>query len=492
MQLYTTDPVFAWARLEDHPALSTLSELLAVLPDEQLLKGLRQARGKGRDDYPVEVLCGVVLFTIALRHSSFEACLAELHRNPTLYHLLGLKSPEEIPNLWNVSRFLEVLGTEPHLSEVRKIFDVMVQRLGLAVPDLGERTSGDSTWLSGRAKRDKKAVAEEVKQGLPQPSGGKKEYKDDDGKVVKVVEWFGYKLHLLVDVKHEVTLAYRITDTKAGDNELIGPLVEQAKANLPAGRMRTLAYDKAADDEKVHELLHKEGIKPVIQNRALWKSEPERPLPAKEGRTYPLNVVHDEAGTIYCYDMVSDPPVRHKMAYIGYEKDRGELKYRCPAVHAGLPCPSHERCNQGKEYGLIVRVPCELDLRRFPPLPRATKTFERLYKERPASERANARLKVFWGVDDGNITGSRRFHGYVGAVMVVCVAFATLLARTPRKEGSMGDTRLGPIAEALRQAALDTPASQVAVSPESAEHSQGGGAGPGPVPVDKQAQPDSS
>jgi len=26
------------------------------------------------------------------------------------------------------------------------------------------------------------------------------EYTDDEGKVTKVVEWFGYKLHLLVDV----------------------------------------------------------------------------------------------------------------------------------------------------------------------------------------------------------------------------------------------------------------------------------------------------
>jgi hypothetical protein len=30
-----------------------------------------------------------------------------------------------------------------------------------------------------------------------------------DGKLAKVVEWFGSKLHLLVDVKHEVALATR-------------------------------------------------------------------------------------------------------------------------------------------------------------------------------------------------------------------------------------------------------------------------------------------
>ena len=56
-----------------------------------------------------------------------------------------------------------------------------------------------------------------------------------------------------------------------GDNEMIGALLEQARGNLPAGRIESLAYDKAADDEAVHRLLHAAGIKPLIENRALWK-----------------------------------------------------------------------------------------------------------------------------------------------------------------------------------------------------------------------------
>ncbi len=317
MQFYTTDPLFAWARLEDHPELSTLRLLLEVLPDQALIDGLEKARGKGRDDFPVRVLWGVVVLTVALRHDCFASCIAELNRNPTLYRLLGISSVEGIPRDYNLSRFLDVLGQEPHLSELRKVFDVLVQRLGIAVPDLGKHTAGDSAALNGRAKKNPEAVAEEVAQSLPQPCGGMKEYKDDDGKVVKVHQWNGYKHHLLVDVKHEVPLAYTITDPKVGDNEQIKPLLEQAKANLPPGRIETMAYDKAGDDEKVHQHLHEQGVKPVIQNRKMWKEELDRPLPGPKGR-YPLNVVHDEAGTLYCYDMVSDPAVRHKMAYIGY------------------------------------------------------------------------------------------------------------------------------------------------------------------------------
>jgi Transposase DDE domain len=286
------------------------------------------------------------------------------------------------------------------------------------------------------------------RHGLPLAAGGRKEYRDDEGRVTKVVTWFGYKCHLLVDVKHEVSLAYRISSTKAGDNEELPDLVRQGQANLPAGRIRTLAYDKAADDEAVHEFLYEQGIEPVIQQRSLWKGESERLLPGHDGTS---NIVYNEAGTVYCYDKVSEPPVQHRMAYIGHEPERGTLKYRCPAKHEGWTCPMSEICNAGKSYGKTVRIKQEEDLRRFPPIPRATKQFERLYKGRTAVERVNARLKIYWGADDGNLVGAPRFHGFLGTVMVVHVALATVLASLPRREGTLGKMKLSPIAAALQE-----------------------------------------
>ena len=121
-----------------------------------------------------------------------------------------------------------------------------------------------------------------------------------------------------------------------------------------------------------------------------------------------------------------------------------------------------------------MRIDCTLDWRRFPPIPRATKQFERLYKGRTASERVNARLKLFWGADDGNVTGARRFHAWVGVVLVVHLALALLLAAAPRWEGRLGGTRLGPIAQALTAAAsAGAGAAAAASGPEAA----GGGSG---------------
>jgi len=447
MKIDVTKPLFAWDCLDDSPTLSTIKELLAAIPDGPLLAALRRERGKGRGDYPVHVLWGVQVLAVALRHPTTEACLAELRRNAGLRRLIGIEWEEQVPKKWNMSRFAEVLGREPHRTHVKELFNTMIQRLGEVVPDLGRDTAGDATSLSARSKADE-AAQEEVAEGLPQPSGGRKEYTDDSGKVTEVLEWFGYKLHLLVDVKHEVSLSYEITETTAGDGETLPTIYAQAKANLPAGRIETLRYDKAADTNAVHALLSEEGIKAVIQIRKLWKEEPERMLPGHDGNS---NIVYDEAGTLFCYDRVSEPIVRHQMSYIGHEPERQTLKYRCPARHEGWECPMSKICNAGKEYGKTVRVPREIDLRRFPELPRATKKFERLYKGRTAVERVNGRLKVFWGLDDGNIRGARRFFAHVGTVMVVHAAFATLLAAAPRSAGTLGKMTLSPIAKALRE-----------------------------------------
>ena len=442
MRMAMTKPLFAWECLEDSPSLGTVREVLGAIPDERLLAALGAYRWKGRDDYPVPVLWAVVVLTAVLRHVTTEATLGELKRNPSLRALIGIETEEKVPKKWNVSRFMKVLGRQEHVELLREVFDEMIRRLGTAVADLGRQTAGDATHL--RARREEN----EADEGLPRADGGRKEYTDERGQVTRVLEWFGYKLHLLIDSRHEVALAYQITSPKVADVERLPGLVEEAENNLPKDRMNTLAYDKAADAEEVHRFLKGKRIAPVIENRSLWKEEFERMLPDHDGTSH---VVYDEAGTVYCYDTVSKVPRRRAMSYIGHEAKRGTLKYRCPARHEDFPCASEKMCNAGKAYGKTVRVKRQIDLRRFPPIPRATKTFERLYKGRSAVERVNARLKIFWGSDDGNITGARRFHALVGTVLIVHAAFATCLAMTPRYEGTLGKLHLSHLAKALRE-----------------------------------------
>ena len=87
-----------------------------------------------------------------------------------------------------------------------------------------------------------------------------------------------------------------MTPASTPDNLALEPVLERTLGNLPEGRVQTLAYDKACDDEAVHRWLAARGIRPVIENGSLWREELERVL---EGAGIG-NVVYDEAGTVYC------------------------------------------------------------------------------------------------------------------------------------------------------------------------------------------------
>lgn len=175
----------------------------------------------------------------------------------------------------------------------------MLRRLTETVAELGRHTAGDATRLSARRQRSKRPGGY-----LPVPTGGQKEYTDEEGNVTKVIEWFGYKLHLVVDVRHEVALAYRISGANRGDNELLGDLVAQARRNVGDGpeqepavsRIDTLPCDRAADTEQVHQELNTCRIKPVVEMRSLWKGRQDQTLPGHGGES---NVAYGNGGTAH-------------------------------------------------------------------------------------------------------------------------------------------------------------------------------------------------
>ena len=89
MRINVTQPLFAWAALEDSPTLSVVRRCMEAVPDAALLEGLRRARGRGRDDFPVALLWGVALLTPLLRHASYDACLGEVPPQPGAETSLG-------------------------------------------------------------------------------------------------------------------------------------------------------------------------------------------------------------------------------------------------------------------------------------------------------------------------------------------------------------------------------------------------------------------
>ena len=84
MRLAASKPLFAWDKLEHSTSLAAIRETLAAIADGPLLEALRRRRHNGCDKYPTHLLWGVLLLAILLRHTTLEACLAELRRNAGL------------------------------------------------------------------------------------------------------------------------------------------------------------------------------------------------------------------------------------------------------------------------------------------------------------------------------------------------------------------------------------------------------------------------
>ncbi len=156
MILDVRKPLFAWDEMQSSPTLGTIRQALESIPDGPLLAALQAHRHRGCDTYPVRALWGVLLLSILLRHPTTEACLEELRRNAALRLLIGIASEDAVPPGWNMTRFVTGLGRPEHLKLMREVFDRMVTRLGIAVPDLGTHTAGDSTALKGRRDPNEK------------------------------------------------------------------------------------------------------------------------------------------------------------------------------------------------------------------------------------------------------------------------------------------------------------------------------------------------
>ncbi len=116
------------------------------------------------------------------------------------------------------------------------------------------------------------------------------------------------------------------------------------------------------------------------------------------------------------------------MAYGGFDKDSGTLKYRCPANHYGYECGGAGRCPVGK----AVRIPLEEDRRIFTPLARSSYRWKSIYKKRTAVERVNSRLDVSFGFEQYYIRGLKKMK--LRCSLAMCIMLAMALGRVKEKQ----------------------------------------------------------
>lgn len=107
----------------------------------------------------------------------------------------------------------------------------------------------------------------------------------------------------------------------------------------------------------------------------------------------------------------------------GYEKDRGTLKYRCPARVYGFQCKGMPLCPGARtDYGKIVRIDIDGDRRMFTPTARDTAAWERAYDRRTPVQRVNSRIDQVLGLERHTIRCLKKMEVRAGIGLVALLS----------------------------------------------------------------------
>jgi len=423
MAIIPQKKLFVWDEIERLEDLDRLRLVIEYMPDETLMQVLEKVRGKGRDDFPVRAMWNTILAGVVYQHPSIASLRRELARNGQLRQMCGFEKGK-IPAEYVFSRFCRKLFLYQAL--IDQMFYNLVETLRLLLPDFGKHIAIDSKAINSLAKHANKKEEADGRRDSD-ADYGRKEYKGvrEDGTVwEKIVTWFGYKLHLIVDAMYELPIAFEVSKASASDvvegRKLVKKLAKEQPKIIAA--CEDLMGDRGYDDTKfIMELWDEYRIKPVIDIRNMWKDGEETKV--LEGWD---NITYNYKGNVYCHCMESG--TIREMSVGGFEKDRKTLKKICPVVSYGIECKSFGKCPVNHS----IRIDLETDRRIFTPVDRASNKWERLYDKRTAVERVNSRLDVSFGFEQHYIRGKKKMELRCG--IALCVMLAMAVGRIKEKQ----------------------------------------------------------
>jgi len=417
--------LFSWKIFQDDLQnlgdLERLQLVIETMPDGKLMQTLQDLRANGRNDYSIGAMWNSVLAGIVFEHISIESLRRELGRNAQLREMCGFDSlmgVKAVPSKSAYNRFLASLLIQEPL--VREMFDYLVNELMIIFPDFGTNLAGDGKAIPSLGKPSKKEDGDKRREedadwGVKTTRGV-----DKDGKAwEKVKSWFGFRVHLVVDADAELPVGYAVTKASIGEQPVMDELFVELQKTHPEliERCDHAMFDKGYDSkDRICVLWETYGIKPIIDIKNMWRDGEKTKL-LKNANI--KNVTYDYKGTVFCH-CPDTGEIRH-MSYGGFEKDRGTLKYTCPALAYGIECKGAAKC---PIYNKSIRIPLEEDRRIFTPVARSSYKWETLYDKRTSVERVNSRIDVSFGFERHYIRGLKKMKLRCGLALTVMLAIA--------------------------------------------------------------------
>lgn len=352
------------------PLAEELEGIFASIQYQELLRAILQERTRafsplGRFGYPLEWLLKGVVASHYLGVKSTAAIVRRLQEDEVLALTCGF-DPENIPHRTTFSRFIGKLRRYQHLLDA--CLNQAATELSQLLPGFGEIVAVDSTPVRTHSNPNKETKSD--------PQGGWI-VKEGDGEHKKYI--FGYKLHLITDVKYELPVYKKQTKAEVQDVEMMLPPLKEAREVLPWFAPKAVIGDRGYDSH--------DNFEGIVKD---FQADPIIPLIAKGGGSVP-----EVTGTPAAPVCAAGLP----LIYRGWDKSRG-LKYQCPEAAGKASCPILLGCTLADPKRILWVRPVH-DYRRFGfRIKRGTDEWKEIYRKRVSAERCFSGLKDFRRLED--------------------------------------------------------------------------------------------
>lgn len=422
MYIITQTSLFDNEEIEILGDLERLKLAIENMPDEEIIRKLREIRKNGRNDWPVEAMWNTFIASYVFNHRSVNDLLRELSRNSQLRQICGLKPKffkqkdgtykmYIVPSEAAYSRFLANLLKCK--KEMKKAFEGLVDYMYENLKGFGEELAGDGKAIQSYARTNGKG---KDRRSDKEANWGVKRYTESKNgkgeKVIKKTSWFGYRLHLIVDVKYELPVAYKVTQASNSEKIEMLKIWKDLNSERPevVKRAKEFLADKGYDYTDLIKWLEKYEISPIIDIQNHW----EKGEKTKQYRDTDLTYSYD--GKVYWTD---EKGKEIRLNYAGYDKKTESLRYKFPPE---------------KESKKIFRIKLDEDRRVFTPIARDSKKWKREYKKRTSVERENGRLDRDYGFEIHTIRGKEKMNMFVTMAFLVQLSMAKGKIEENKKE----------------------------------------------------------
>ena len=414
--------------VDEHDDNERLVLTLAALPDEALLRWLEDRRRGRRDEYPVRMLWRCLIAKSVYQITAYAELIRELRRNGSLRRLVGIPHLDRVPQAYHFSRLLKQLSSAQGLQLLEAMFGAQVASLAAQWPQMGPHLAVDATAVQAYSNQMRQAKSDADARWSARPKRQRR--RQGGGGVDESLDyWFGYQVHLVVDCATELPVAFEVTAANENETTHFEPMLEQLqKRQAPLmSRLEAVLADAGYDSTpNCSFVLDKLQALPVIKMRLDKQYKSDEVF---HGATSQCN----QLGTQLCEG-------GGKMVYAG--RDGGYLKWRCPLACGRVDqCQAFGRCT-ASAYGAVRKIAIAEDPRRFPGLARESQKWTRLYRQRTAAERVNARLKEHLLLDDLTVRGMNKVTVHVSVALLVMLAGAQAMVAADKHDQARRIVRL--------------------------------------------------